>query len=323
MLHVAVVQLVAVDSTSAQVSGLLGNSVVLSSLTVAIDAARSGHINKEFFIKLPAKNDLVFRVLLVNGVELSAHLTKDYLSSVALSVSQVKTVHLKPKEGPVVASGLKLKLDFVVPTFTVDQKQSVEALESRYGALLERLKAPRRRHSHAPLLLSKRAGGSELLRPKGERNSLQQSADHGRAPERATMCWNKDEYCTVTKLLVRAGAPVMYGTPIVEVCFSDAAGSENEEPGYVAQDDSEAEEQEENKKEGAKDAHRVDTYKERTGSLTGYALTGLESSPALQRLEAEAPKKEAEEETGKTVVVKWMREEVGTVVDVHVRVDSV
>lgn len=84
------------------------------------------------FIKLPARGNLVFAVQFCGASreEGTSYLSSEYLSSVALSISQLKTVHLKP-----LTAGLKVRLDFVVPTF-VDGPISDSSLDTRYEKLL-------------------------------------------------------------------------------------------------------------------------------------------------------------------------------------------
>lgn len=315
MLHVEVVSLVAIDSPSVEVTGVFGASNVLPQTRVAIDAAKHGVVNKEFFIKLPAKSDLVFKVVLANGSVLQSQLSKDYLSSVALSVSQAKTVHLKSTTGgPAVASGLKVKLDFVVPKFEEEKTESAEDLDERYAALIECVKASS--HEHRSLLSE--PSGSELLRPT--RSLMGSRADGGRpsiavAEAKTTMLWEKSEFCSVSRVLVRVGSPVMPGTPLLELSMrsSSSANSDNDVEGYAPDDVGDA---------GPVANH----YKEATGigllkhesSRTGY-LTDEKADTESDIVIAV----EDEESSEKTITLCWTQNHVGIVSELFVKVDTV
>ncbi len=321
MLHIEAVSLVGIDSASADVIGSFGPSTVLMTKVVIDSSSRVGDLAKQFFIKLPAKNDLVFKVALSSGLQLQAQLSKEYLSSVALSVSQAKTVHLKPVSGGAPsAAGLKIKLDFVVPQFEAPKTESAETLDARYLALLDCVKQA------SPQAKLPKPRGSELLRPKTTGSSgTRLTRSESVVDDKLRLTWDKHDFFTVVRILVRPGSAVMPGTPLLEIeSRNSGGGSDSEVAGYVANGD-------DTNPHYKEEQGPVQNYYKQEGtpklkhseSRTGYMTPGLGDSPAGSDAELALAIEEDEKELSIIETLCWTRSEVGVVTELFVRVDTV
>ena len=223
MLHIELLSVVSLGAgvATVDVTVLQNNVATLHATNVPVDDARNAAVNRELFVKLPAKADLCFRVSLMRGgkkEEGNSYLSRDYLSSVALSVSQLKTIHLKP-----LSAGLRVKLDFVVPTFA-EAVATDSLLDSRYETLLAAMRE--RTSSLAPqprvpsIFVSASSGSSDSNSSKSKRR-VSTGNRRSRRPSAADtdnqMKWSGQSRCCVVNVLLGPGAPLVRGTPLFEV----------------------------------------------------------------------------------------------------------
>ncbi len=314
MLHIEIVSVVSVGPgvATVDVAVLQNNVVTLSSPAVPVDDARNAAVNRELFVKLPAKADLVFRLSLTRAgkqEEGNAYLSRDYLSSVALSVSQLKTVHLKP-----LSAGLRIKLDFVVPTFQ-EAVATDSHLDSRYETLLAAMRERTSSLAPQPVAPSIFVSSSLTVPDAKKQHTRRVSTGNRRSRKASTadaenlLMWSGKGRCCVVKVLVKPGAPLMRGTPLFEV---ELVGEEEQRAGSLL---------------GA--GGGGDDMYSSSPVLTGYA-----ESPAAGRKQTmygtsslllqvmDSPPPAAPTEAVKLETIVWERDVVCTVAEVRVGPDS-